>query len=251
MQVLEHTTNPFKGIVITPKALPDTPDAFTVQLAHSLKTWSSEGYQVAWLEVPIHLSAHIPIGVNVGFTFHHAGPDYLMLTLQLVEGAFIPAYATHYIGAGGVVINDKNEILVVSEKHRRSNTPSYKLPGGALHPGEHLAEAVVREIQEETGIETEFDALVCFRHWHGYRYGKSDIYFVCRLHPKSHEVTMQQEEIEECLWMPVEEYLASEFVHTFNRTIVQAALNSKGVVPTPIEGYTNPETHEVFMPPGW
>jgi 8-oxo-dGTP pyrophosphatase MutT (NUDIX family) len=250
MQVLEFTTNPFKGIIITPDTLPESPETFAEQLAHSLKIWTSEGFHLAWLEVPIHLSSHIPAGVNKGFTFHHAGPEYLMLTLQLVEGAFIPAYATHYIGAGGVVINDKREILVVSERHRRSNTPSYKLPGGALHPGEHLADCVVREILEETGIETEFDALVCFRHWHGYRYGKSDIYFVCRLHPKSHDVTMQLEEIEECLWMPVQEYLDSEFVHTFNRTIVQAALNSKGVVPTPIEGYTTPETHEVFMPPG-
>ena len=251
MQVLKFTTNPFKGIIITPDTLPESPETFSEQLAHSLKSWTSEGFHLAWLEVPIHLSSHIPIGVNKGFTFHHAGPEYLMLTLQLVEGAFIPAYATHYIGAGGVVINDKREILVVSERHRRSNTPSYKLPGGALQPGEHLVDCVVREILEETGIETEFDALVCFRHWHGYRYGKSDIYFVCRLHPKSHDVTMQLEEIEECIWMPVEEYLDSEFVHTFNRTIVQAALNSKGVVPTAIEGYLNPETHEVFMPPGW
>ena len=35
------------------------------------------------------------------------------------------------------------------------------------------------------------------RHWHGYRYGKSDIYFVCRLSALSEEVTMQAEEIEE------------------------------------------------------
>jgi 8-oxo-dGTP pyrophosphatase MutT (NUDIX family) len=249
MQDLEFTTNPFKGVIITPDALPENPETFSGQLAHSLKTWTDEGYHLVWLEVPIHLSSHIPIGVGAGFTFHHAGEDNLMLTLQLVEGAFVPAYATHYIGAGGVVINDSNELLVVSEAHRRSNTPSYKLPGGALHPGEHLADCVIREIREETGIETEFDALVCFRHWHGYRYGKSDIYFVCRLHPKSHDVTIQPEEIAECLWMPVEDYLESEFVHTFNRSIVQAALNSAGVVPTPIDGYTDPERHEVFMPP--
>ena len=36
-----------------------------------------------------------------------------------------------------------------------------------------------------------------FRHWHGYRYGKSDIYFVCRLAPLSEELTMQTEELEE------------------------------------------------------
>ena len=66
-----------------------------------------------------------------------------------VADALIPGYATHFIGAGGVVINEKEEILVVSEKCRRNrNNPAYKLPGGALHAGEHIAEAVTREVLE-------------------------------------------------------------------------------------------------------
>jgi len=59
------------------------------------------------------------------------------LTKRLEEDALIPEYATHYIGAGGVVLNENRELLVVSELHRRSESPYYKLPGGALHPGEH------------------------------------------------------------------------------------------------------------------
>ena len=142
----------------------------------------------------------------------------------------MPAHASHYIGAGGVVLNEARELLVVSEKyHRRApGPPRYKLPGGALHAGEHLAEAVVREVSEETGVETEFDALVCFRHWHGYRFGKSDIYFVCRLRPLSTEISIQEDEIAECLWMPVAKYLADENVSAFNKRIVEAALNSTG-----------------------
>jgi len=148
------------------------------------------------------------------------------------------------------VFNDKSELLVVSEKYHQSsnNPPRFKLPGGALHEGEHLVEGVIREVQEETGVQTRFDALVCFRHWHGYRYGKSDIYFVCRLHPLSAEISMQEEEIEHCLWMPVEEYLAHGNVHSFNKSIVRAALHSPGIVPTAIEGYTDPSRYEFFMP---
>jgi len=60
---------------------------------------------------------------------------------------------------------------------------------------------------------------------------------------------LREAEIEECRWMPVQEYLNSEYVGAFNKRIVQAALQSKGVVPASIEGYTDPQKHEVFMPP--
>ncbi|MCZ6633976.1 MAG: NUDIX domain-containing protein [bacterium] len=250
MKVLEASPNPFGGMVVAPDLLPDDPTAFQEQLAHSLDVWREEGYKVVWLEIPIAKAALIPIATDAGFTFHHSLEDYLLLTHCLVEGSFIPPFATHYTGAGGVVINDKNELLVVSEKHRRSKNPSYKLPGGALHPGEHIAECVTREIREETGVQTVFQSLVCFRHWHGYRYNKSDIYFVCRLSPLSQDVTKQDEEIEECLWMPVQDYLDSEFVSVFNKHIVKAALESPGVAPMEIQGYSDPDKHEIFMPAG-
>jgi ADP-ribose pyrophosphatase YjhB (NUDIX family) len=176
-----------------------------------------------------------------------------MLTYQLQPGAFIPPYATHYIGAGGIVFNEKHELLVVWEKtHRHRQRRYYKLPGGALHQREHLVDGVIREVREETGVLTRFESLVCFRHWHGYRYGKSDIYFVCRLSPLTQQIKMQREEIAECLWMPVEEYLASEYVGVFNRRIVQAALEDrKCLVPAWIEGYqTDPAAREIFMPDG-
>jgi 8-oxo-dGTP pyrophosphatase MutT (NUDIX family) len=162
----------------------------------------------------------------------------------------VPPYATHYIGAGGVVINERQELLVVWEKaHRHGGRKYYKLPGGALHPGEHIVDCVRREVLEETGIETEFESLVCFRHWHGYRYDKSDIYFVCRLSPLNDEIRVDEEEIAECLWMPVKDYLESEDVGVFNKRIVQAALNGASMVPTWIVGYqTDPDRREIFMP---
>ena len=248
MEVLEFTPNPFGGAVVNPEALPEDPGAFRQRLRHSLNTWKADGLKVAWLEVPLARAGLIPAAVEAGFAFHHSGESYLMMTHRLMEGAFIPAYATHYIGAGGVVLNERQELLVVCEKYRRTGRPYYKLPGGALHAGEHLVEGVIREVREETGVKARFEALVCFRHWHGYRYGKSDIYFVCRLSPLSQEVNMQAEEIEECLWMPVEDYLSSEFVSVFNKRIVQAALESPGVAPTEIEGYADPSKYEFFMP---
>jgi 8-oxo-dGTP pyrophosphatase MutT (NUDIX family) len=249
MEILPYTRNAFSGGLCDPAELPNDVGEFEARLTTSLEAWADEGLKVIWLEIPIDRSALIPVAVQAGFAFHHTGSDYLMLIRRLEEGAFVPPYATHYVGAGGVVLRDGTDVLVVSERHRRSKTPYYKLPGGALHPGENLVDGVRREVLEETGIDTEYEALVCFRHWHGYRHGKSDIYFISRLKPLNHDVTIQEEEIEDSFWMPVGEYLHSDRVHTFNRVIVRAALESPGIAPSFVDGYSD-SGREVFLPVG-
>ncbi len=264
MKILKSTLNPFGGVVVDTHDLSGSPLEFQKRLQLSLEGWKDEGYKLVWLEVPISKSDFIPKCVEQGFFFHHAENNHVMLVYKLESGAFIPHYSTHYIGAGGVVLNDNQELLVVVERHRRHShhhgsnggtrpagapAPSYKLPGGVLRPGEHIADAVIREVREETGISTKFMSLVCFRHWHGYRFGKSDIYFVCRLSPLDTTIRMQEEEIADCQWMPVGDYLESEFVHAFNRKIVAAALDSAGIGPESIDGYGTPATHEFFFPP--
>ena len=165
MEVLEFTTNPFRGAVTRSNSLPPDPAEFAPRLEHSLEVWRGEGLQTVWLQIPTSLAALIPVAVEAGFSFHHSSEDYLMLTHRLVADAHIPPFATHYIGAGGVVLNEDSELLLVCERYRRPGQPPfYKLPGGALQAGEHLADAVVREVLEETGVQTRFDALVCFRH---------------------------------------------------------------------------------------
>ena len=61
-------------------------------------------------------------------------------------------------GVGGVVIRG-DEVLLV----RRAHAPrqgEWSLPGGHLELGESLAEAVRREVLEETGVEVEVGPLV-------------------------------------------------------------------------------------------
>ncbi|HXF64564.1 MAG TPA: NUDIX domain-containing protein [Caldilineaceae bacterium] len=246
---LEHTVNQFRGVVIASDQLPADPGEFAARLAHSLQAWSGADLRLVWLEIPIEKARLIPVATEAGFAFHHTDDHSLTLTYRLHPDALIPTYATHFIGAGGVVINARQELLVVSERHRRDlSRPYYKLPGGALHPGEHLVDAVVREVYEETGVRAKFEALVCFRHWHGYRFGRSDIYFICRLSPLSEEIAIQQDEIDESLWMPVQSYLESEYVSAFNKRIVRAAIESEGISPCWIEGYADPSRYEFFMP---
>ena len=155
MNILPHAVNRFNGIEINTEDLPTDVHSFEQGLASSLVKWIQDGRFLVWLHLPIDRAAFIPISTAAGFEFHHTEPNYVLLVRRLQEDALVPGYATHYIGAGGVVINENRELLVVSERHRGSSRPYYKLPGGALHPGEHLATAVVREVLEETGIKTK------------------------------------------------------------------------------------------------
>jgi 8-oxo-dGTP diphosphatase len=51
-------------------------------------------------------------------------------------------------GVCALVFNDAGEILL----HRRSDTGRWAVIGGVAEPGEELADALVREVFEETGV---------------------------------------------------------------------------------------------------
>lgn len=65
------------------------------------------------------------------------------------------------VGVGGVVVHEGRVLLI-----RRGKQPLYGrwvVPGGTVELGETLAEALVREMREETGLEVEpFDLLTVF-----------------------------------------------------------------------------------------
>ena len=54
----------------------------------------------------------------------------------------------------GVIKNDSGEILIV-KRHPKSKTDPemWELPGGKVEKGEHFADALVREIKEETDLD--------------------------------------------------------------------------------------------------
>jgi mutator protein MutT len=60
----------------------------------------------------------------------------------------------------GLLINDKNQILISDE--RRHNFSFTKFPGGGLEFGEGIKDALIREFQEELSIEVKVGELFYF-----------------------------------------------------------------------------------------
>ena len=242
---LTGVRNRYGDFIIDAGSLPQSASEFEEQLGCVLPGWRA-GHKVLWLEVPLQAAALIPVAVGAGFLFHHARAKALTLTLAPTPDSFVYPNPSHYVGAGGVVIDERRRVLVVSERFRGDmSRPYYKLPGGLLHHREDLADGVTREVLEETGVRTRFLAINSVRHRHTGAFGHSDLYIVCRLAPLTREIVIQAAEIEECFWMPVDDYLTSEDVHDFNRRIVRDALANPGL---PYSGIV-PDT-EVFMADG-
>ncbi|KAL7217762.1 hypothetical protein ACSBR2_011074 [Camellia fascicularis] len=145
-----------------------------------------------------------------GFRYHHAEPHYLMLVYWIPEAAStVPANATHRVGVGAIVMNDKRELLVVQEKSGRLQGKGiWKIPTGVVDEGEDIFAAAVREVKEETNIDTEFVEILAFRQFHKVFFEKSDLFFLCILSPLSFDIQKQELEIEAAQWMPFEEYAA-------------------------------------------
>lgn len=58
--------------------------------------------------------------------------------------------------ASAIVVDEHGGILL----HRRSDNDLWSIPGGAMEVGESLAQAVVREVREETGFEIAPQSIV-------------------------------------------------------------------------------------------
>lgn len=85
------------------------------------------------------------------------------------------------ISTGGIVIKD-NKILLIKVQND-SNKNLWMLPGGYVEPGESIENAVIREIEEESGIKATITELIGIRTgirlWKGYE--QTNLYIVFKM----------------------------------------------------------------------
>lgn len=249
MEILSAEVNRFNGVVVETGSLPSEAEAFETKLLASLAFWRTQGRKVVWLPIDAPRACLIPVALAHGFEFHHAQGLETMMVQRLIDGAFLPHYATHTIGGGGVVINAHNEILTIVELAHMKDRPNlWKLPGGMIDPGEHIETGIVREVLEETGIEARFDRLLTFRHYHGEQFRTSNIYAIGLLTPLTHEICIQEDEIGKACWMPVAQFMNTETACTYSRYILREVIQRRGWYSINLEGFhiSNHDEYEIY-----
>ncbi|MFQ6662992.1 hypothetical protein Gotur_030669, partial [Gossypium turneri] len=172
LRILDSFDDEYGGVIVDSERLPANPNVFASMLSFSISHWKSKVIQISvcalfslppksltigkkgiWLKLPVEKSDLVPVAVKEGFEYHHAERGYVMLTYWLPEGpSMLPANASHQVGVGGFVINDKNEVLVVQEKYCAPQFVGlWKIPTGFIVESEEIFTGAVREVKEETG----------------------------------------------------------------------------------------------------
>lgn len=110
--------------------------------------------------------------------------------------------------AGGVVLNAKNEVAVVSQRG-----DSWSLPKGHIDPGEDALQATKREIREETGL-IDIRLVRDLGSYERYRIGKGgvgeDLGELKRIHlflftTETETLAPEDPENPSACWVPIEE----------------------------------------------
>ena len=243
--MLAFEYNKFNGIIINSGQLPDSIDVFSQQLSGLLTHALLEKKAVIWLTLPIDLAHLIATATTQGFTFHNCLATEVTLVFKSQEVDFVPFVPTHSLGAGGLVQNSQGEILVIRER----GATTYKLPGGHIELGEKIEDAVIREVLEETGIQTTFNAVLGMASTHPYRFGKSNIYIVCKLAPLSTQINIQDtHEIDDAKWILPKHYLEDSNNSVFNKYLIKSLLNATGLGKSSLDlSQFSKLKHEVFL----
>ncbi|KAL5728957.1 nudix (nucleoside diphosphate linked moiety X)-type motif 8 [Ranunculus cassubicifolius] len=211
--ILDAYDDEYGGVIIEAESLPSSANAFASVLRASLFEWTLKGKKGIWLKILTEQADLVPIAIKEGFSYHHAEPEYAMLTYWIPdEPCMLPEGPSHQIGVGAFVINEKREVLVVKENLCPCRCIGlWKLPTGYINKSEELFAGAVREVKEETGVDTAFLEVIAFRHAHRVAFEKSDLLFLCMLKPLSSDIIIDEKEIQAAKWMPLEEYMAQPF----------------------------------------
>ncbi|MBA0617851.1 hypothetical protein Godav_027266 [Gossypium davidsonii] len=165
VELLAGVEDLYGGIIIDMEKTMDS-EAFVPLLRASLSQWKQRGKRAVWIKLPIELANLVEPAVKEGFKYHHAEPDYVMLVNWISKSTnSLPKNASHRVGISAFVMNDKRQVLVVQEKNGKfKGTGVWKFPTGVVDEGEDISMAAIREVKEETGIDTEFVEILAFRY---------------------------------------------------------------------------------------
>ena len=135
--------------------------------------------------------------------------------------------AASEFSAGGVVFNGDREIVVIVPTRRAADgSRVLALPKGHPDGAESAAEAALREVREEAGVEAEVvESLGEVKYWYqrgGRRIAKVVEFFLLRY--VAGDVADHDHEVEAARWIPAEE-AAGKLTYDGERQMVRRALS--------------------------
>lgn len=122
------------------------------------------------------------------------------------EMSYILEHFIHIEAAGGLVINAFGEFLAIERLGR------WDLPKGKIESGEGRAEAALREVSEECGLNHLELVGPLPRTWHGYIQSgrqilKTTHWFEMRVFGRPELKAQEEEQITQAVWMDKDEFM--------------------------------------------
>jgi 8-oxo-dGTP pyrophosphatase MutT (NUDIX family) len=127
--------------------------------------------------------------------------------------------------AGGVVVRDAECVVIVPTRRAADGSKVLALPKGHPEQGESAADAALREVREEAGVDARLvEQLGDVRYWYmrdGRRIAKVVSFFL--LEYVSGDVTDHDREVEQARWLALER-AARELTYKGERDMASRAL---------------------------
>ncbi|WP_444894801.1 NUDIX domain-containing protein [Microbulbifer sp. SSSA005] len=242
--MFHHTVDSFNCVTLDLENFSGTENQFLVELVAIIEVSRVNSRKLIWIDLRDALTRFIPICLKHGFTFHSCRDSATRLVLKLQEDAYVPFYPTHTVGVGGFVLLD-GQLLCV-QGHSAASSP--KLPGGTVDLGEKIADAVIREVYEETGVSCEFSSVLGFATRFPTNLGYTDIYFVCELSALNRDISITDtEEIKHASWVDIDHYLNGGHISAFNRHVAEMSMQRLGLTQVSQDSYKDPfAKQEIF-----
>lgn len=135
---------------------------------------------------------------------------------------YVPEYVYFLVGIKVVVFDREGKVLLLRRSEKCSRAGGWDFPGGGLEK-EDLVEGLMREMEEETGIEVADEKLV-YAVTHTSQTGDPYIILGYKVKAQSNVVTLSWEH-DQYRWVMVEEALAEVRLPYEHKEILKMAAN--------------------------